>query len=106
MDVGEIITLTAIMIGLVAILVGIVAIIWQMHSQSNRLDAEIRAQGDRLDAEIRTQSAEIRAQNAKIDAQNGRLSETEREQARLEGVNSVLRLHSHTHEVRTHEADD
>ena len=85
MDVGEIITVTAVLVGLVAILVGIFALMWQMHSQGSRLDAEIRAQGDRLDAEIR--------------AQSGRLSDVERDQARLEGVNSVLRIQTHTHEA-------
>ena len=43
------------------------------------------------------------AQGAKIDAPGTRLSEVEREQARLEGANSMLsnllRQQSHTHET-------
>ena len=81
MGIGEIVTVTAILVGLVAILVSIFALMWQMHSQGNRLDVKIDAQ-----------SAEIRDQG-------GKLSDVEREQARLEGVNSVLRIHSHTHEA-------
>ena len=81
MDTGEIVTLTAILVGLAAILVGIFALMWQMHSQGSRLDAKIDAQ-----------SADMKAQGAK-------LNDVEREQARLEGVNSVLRIHSHTHEA-------
>ena len=85
MDTGELVTVTALLVGVVAILVGIFALMWQMHSQGNRLDTKIDAYADRL-------SAEIRAQGAK-------LSDVEREQARLEGVNSVSRIHSHTHEA-------
>ena len=44
MGIGEIVTVTAILVGLVAILVGIFALMWQMHSQGNRLDAKIDAQ--------------------------------------------------------------
>ncbi len=117
MDIGEITTATTILVGFVAVLIGILALMWQMHSQGGRLDAKIdaqgdrlNAQGDRLNAEIRAQGdrldAEIRAQGGRLDAeiraQGVRLNEAEREQARLEGVNSVLRIHSHTHEA----ADD
>ena len=95
MDAGEIFTVTAILVGFVAVLIGIFALMWQMHSQGGRLDAKIDAQGDRL-------ATEIRAQGTEIKAQSGRISEAEREQARLEGVNSVLRIQTHTHEA----ADD
>lgn len=75
MEIGEIISVSAI---LVSILLAILIFVWQMHSHSNRLTEEIRAQGTRL-------------------------SEVEREQARLEGANSmmtaVLREQSHTHET-------
>ena len=96
MDVGEIITVTAILVGLVAILIGIFTLMWQMHSQGSRLDAKIDARGDRLDAAIRAQGDRL---DAAIRAQSGRLSDVEREQARLEGVNSVLRIQTHTHEA-------
>ena len=75
LEIGEIISVSAI---LVAILLTILIFVWQMHSHSNRLTEEIRAQGTRL-------------------------SEVEREQARLEGANAmlsnVLRQQSHTHET-------
>ncbi len=82
MEIGEIVSVSAILVG---IFLSILIFVWQIHSQSNRLTEEIRAQG------------------AKIDAQGTRLSDVEREQARLEGANSmlsnVLRQQSHTHET-------
>lgn len=75
MEIGEIISVSAI---LVSILLAVLIFVWQIHSHSNRLTEEIRAQGTKL-------------------------SEVEREQARLEGANSilsdVLRQQSHTHET-------
>ena len=82
MEIAEIVSVSAILVG---ILLTILIFVWQMHSHSNRLTEEIRAQG------------------AKIDVQGTRLSEVEREQARLEGANAmlsnVLRQQSHTHET-------
>ena len=82
MEFSEIVSVSATLVGIfLSTLIGV----WQIHSQSNRLSAEIRAQGE------------------KIKGQGGRLSEVEREQARLEGANSmlsnVLRQQSHTHET-------
>ena len=82
MEIAEIVSVSAILVG---ILLTILIFVWQMHSHSNRLTEEIRTQG------------------AKIDVQGTRLSEVEREQARLEGANGilseVLRQQSHTHET-------
>ena len=67
-----------------AILAGIFAatiiFIWQINSQSSRLETKI----DELKEEI--------------EAQGRRVSESELEQARLDGVNSVLLNQTHTHE--------
>ena len=67
-----------------AILVGIFAativFIWQINSQSSRLETKI----DELKEEI--------------GGQGRRVSEAELEQARLDGVNSVLLKQTHTHE--------
>ena len=75
MEIAEIISVSTILVG---VLLTILVFVWQMHSHSNRLTEEIRAQGTRL-------------------------SDVEREQARLEGANStlsnVLSQQSHTHET-------
>ena len=67
-----------------AILAGIFAativFIWQINSQSSRLETKI----DELKEEIETQGK--------------RVSDSELEQARLDGVNSVLLNQTHTHE--------
>lgn len=100
-----------------AILVGIflatAVFIWQMNSQSNRLESKIETQGRELRAEIRELRAEMVSQvrelsakiesqgrelSAKIEAQGRRVSDSELEQARLDGVNSVLMNQTHTHQ--------
>ncbi len=111
-----------------AILVGIflatVVFIWQTNSQSNRLEskiddlgrelrAEIETQGRELRAEMESQGRELRAemesqgrelraeiesQGERIEAQGKRVSDSELEQARLNGVNSVLANQTHTHQ--------
>ena len=74
MDTGEIVALSSILVG---IFLATIVLIWQMRMQSNRFSEEIKEQG-------------------------GRISDLEREQARLEGANGtlseVLRQQSHTHE--------
>ena len=106
-----------------AILVGIFAatavFIWQINTQSGRLEtkiddlgkelrAEMQAQGKELTDEIEelrtdmeTQGRELRAE---IKEQGRRVSDSELEQARLSGVNSVLLAQTHTHEPHTHES--
>ncbi len=89
-----------------AILVGIflatVVFIWQTNSQSNRLESKIDDLGRELRAEMEAQGRELRAemeaQGEKIEAQGKRVSDSELEQARLNGVNSVLANQAHTHQ--------
>ena len=119
----------AIVVGEIAIFVGlalgIAAMIWQMHIQSGRLETKIDdqiqrletkidAQGQRFEDKLDAQAQRLEAQMQRMDANTNaqiqrmdananilgqRLSESEREQARLEGVNSVLRRQAHTHEA-------
>ena len=56
-----------------------------------KLEAEMKQQGETLRAEMQELRAEVR-----LAAQ--RVSDAELEQARLNGVNSVLTAQSHTHE--------
>ena len=115
LELGEYIGASAIV---VSIFLATVVFIWQsgrsdakidrLDARIDRLDAKIEAQGDRLDARIdkldakievlgQTLSAEIREQGSKISEQGRRVSEVELEQARLNGVNSVIvnQIHSH-----------
>ena len=102
--------------GVVAIIVAIFLstgiYIWQSNSQAGRMDSridrledKIDTQGRELRAEIETQGkelrAEIEAQGQRMEAQGQRVSQSELEQARLNGVNSVLIQHIHTHEPMT-----
>ena len=82
MDLGIVIGLSGIFI---AIFVATIVFVWQAISVSNRFDAGLQAQGERLGAEIR--------------AQGQRVSDLELEQARLNGVNSVVISQAHTHET-------
>ena len=74
-----------------AILIGIFALMWQMHFQSNRIRDELRD--------------EIRENREAIKSTDHRISDVERNQARLEGVNDVVKRQSHTHKAHTHEED-
>ncbi|MXY45695.1 MAG: hypothetical protein F4Y44_01675 [Chloroflexi bacterium] len=62
-----------------------------MKRQSTRLQEAIDTQGRELRAEMKEQGEDIKAQGA-------RASQAELEQARLNGVNSVLLRQAHTHE--------
>ena len=74
-------------ISVAAILIVFFALMWQMNFQSNRVRDEL------MEA--------IRENRDAIRSLEGRLSESEREQARLEGANRILgdviRQQSHTH---------
>ena len=85
------VTAAGIFIGLIAILLGIFGLMWQMNNQSTRLQEAIDTQGRELRAEMKEQGEDIRAQGARV-------SQAELEQARLNGVNSVLLRQAHTHE--------
>ena len=73
----EILSVGAILAG---IFVATIVFIWQINSQSSRLETKI----DELKEEMETQGK--------------RVSDSELEQARLDGVNSVLLNQTHTYE--------
>ena len=74
MEIGGIVSVSAILVG---IFLSTLIFVWQMHSQGNRLDSEIKTQGNR--------PSEVELEQARLDGANGILSE-------------VLRQQSHTHE--------
>ena len=85
MDVGQVATVVGFVVSIFAILFGIAALMWQINNQSSRLEAKIDAQGKELRDEIREQGR--------------RVSQAELDQARINGVNSVLLQQTHTHEA-------
>ena len=98
MDTAQVTTLVATMSGIVTVLVAIFALMWQMNSQNSRLEANIDTEVGRLEATV---DSEVGRLEAKIDtygrelrdeirAMSERVSNSELEQARLNGVNSVL----------------
>ena len=100
------VTAVGMFIGVFAILLGIFGLMWQMNRQSNRLEHAIDTQGRELRAEMNEQGRELRAEmneqgrelRAEIQEQGARVSQAELDQARINGVNSVLLRHIHTHE--------
>lgn len=84
MDTGQVVTAVGFLVSIFTILFGIVALMWQINNQSSRLEAKIETQGKELRDEIKEQGA--------------RVSQVELDQARINGVNSVLLRHAHTHE--------
>ena len=91
MDAVQVVTVVGFLVSIFAILFGIAALMWQINNQSNRLEAKIDAQGKEL-------RDEIREQGTRIEAQGNRVSQAELDQARINGVNSVLMQQTHTHE--------
>ena len=98
MEFGEYVGTSAI---IVSIFLATAVFIWQSgrsDAKIDRLDARI----DRLDAKIESQgeriSTEIREQSRRIEEQGRRVSDVELEQARLNGVNSVIVNQIHSHE--------
>ena len=85
METAQAITAAAILIGILAVLFGIAALMWQINNQSSRLETKIETQGNELRAEIIEQGK--------------RVSQSELDQARLNGVNSVLLQQTHTYET-------
>jgi hypothetical protein len=76
----------------------------QIDAQGRELEAKIDAQSEGIDAQGKELEAKIDAQGkelrAEIIAQGRRVSDSELEQARLNGINSVLTQFAHTHEVQ------
>ena len=88
----DILSVGAILVGLFA---ATMVFIWQINTQSSRLETKIDDLGKELRDEIETQGKELRTE---IETQGRRVSDSELEQARLNGVNSVLMTQTHTHE--------
>ena len=95
----EILSVGAILAGIFA---ATVLFIWQVNSQGSRLETKIDDLGKELRAEMETQGKELRDEIEElkdgIEIQGRRVSASELEQARLNGVNSVLMNQTHTHE--------
>lgn len=89
------VTAIGMFIGVFAILLGIFGLMWQMNRQSNRLEDAIDTQGRELRARMNEQGRELRAE---MQEQSARVSQAELDQARINGVNSVLLRHARTHE--------
>ena len=74
----------------------------EIETQGKELRAEMEKQGQELRTEMEKQGQELRTeiekQGRRIEAQGQRVSQAELDQARLNGVNSVLVQHIHTHE--------
>ena len=96
---SEILSVGAILAGIFA---ATVLFIWQVNSQGSRLETKIDDLGKELRAEMETQGKELRTEmeelRTDIATQGRRVSDSELEQARLNGVNSVLMNQTHTHE--------
>lgn len=91
METGDI-TLVGIGVAVIAVLIALYfGLRQEMREQSARFRAEMREQR----AEMREESAQFRAE---MRGQNQRISAAEREQALIEGANSVLVQQSHTHD--------
>ena len=81
MSTGDIAILVGLALGVISILIALLA---------------QRAETRELRAELREVRAELLEQGNRLSE---RISDSEREQARLEGVNSVLQQQTHTHEA-------
>ena len=101
MDAG---TITWIATGL-AIIASVLIALFVLTRQSNRLEEQMRASNtalrganSELRAEMREANSELRQAISELANRFGeRISEVEREQARLEGANSVMQVQAHTH---------
>ena len=85
MDLGGVLGVSAI---IVAIFLSTGIFVWQSNSQAGRFDARMDRFEDRMD----------RLED-KIEVSGRRVTDSELEQARLNGVNSVLAGQTHTHET-------
>ena len=104
MDTGDIALVATLTVGFVAILIAQFALMRQGNSEVRELRAEVRETRDKTTAEIHATrdktTAEIRDLSDRLGT---RISDAEREQARLEGANGtlaeVLKQQSHTHDA-------
>ena len=100
MDTGDIAIVATLVIGFIAILATQFTMLRQSNSDLRAETTEIRREAR---AEARETRAEIREQSDRLGE---RISDAEREQARLEGANGtlseVLTKQSHTHDAQHH----
>ena len=115
MDAGDIAIVATLTIGFVAVMLTLFAVMRQGNSElraevretrsqisetRNETSAEIRETRSETSAEIREARTEIRELAARFGE---RISDVEREQARLEGANGtlaeVMKQQSHTHDA-------
>ncbi len=92
MESGEVVALVAIQI---TVFLGVIALLWQMRGLGSRIDA--------LDAKVDVQGESLRTE---LRAQNGTIDEVRLQQARQEGINSVLAQDRHTHSPPAGHADN
>ena len=104
MDTGDIAIVATLVIGFIAILVTQFTLMRQANSD---LRGEMRQANSELSGEMRQANSEMRAEiREQSDRLGERISDAEREQARLEGANGslaeVLNRQSHTHDAQHH----
>ena len=96
MDLGGVLGVSAI---IVAIFLSTGIFVWQSNSQAGRFDTRMDRLEDRMGRfEDRMAEFEDRI-DEKIEIVGRRVTDSELEQARLNGVNSVLAGQTHTHET-------
>ena len=104
MDTGDIAIVATLALGFVAFLLTLFALMRQangdLRDEIRETRVEVREMRNEIRVEMRAEARETREQ---FEKQNVRISDAEREQARIEGANGilsgVLRQQSHTHEV-------
>ena len=104
MDTGDIAIVATLAVGFVAFLLTLFALMRQSNNDLRVEIRETRVEVREMRNEIRLEMrAEAQASREQFERQSVRISEAEREQARIEGANrilsDVLRQQSHTHEV-------
>ena len=91
--------ITSDSIGVIAILIAIFLAIGVYVWQASRSDARLDRLEGRLDRMESRLEGQIEGLRDEIRLASQRVSDSELEQARLNGVNSVLERHLHTHEA-------
>ena len=114
MDTTKLTILMVSVVGFAIVLAALFALMWLSHTLYTRLDAKmessLRRLSDALVESHRRPSAKLYESYRRLEAMTdahrfdtqpmmARPSEAELEQARLNGVNSVLSLQTHTHDT-------
>ena len=101
MDIGEIVGTGSVIAILLAIFGMGLVLIQRIDSRYDKLDSEIKIAGTRISDAEREQARQEGVNsllNGRVETMAERISDAEREQARQEGVNSVLERLAHGHE--------